>query len=190
MDSELRDLREQLRRGQISRREFVARALALGMTASSIGLVLHNAAPSLAAGARRPALSPRRGGTLRAADPGPTPGGLDAATQQDTATIGICHNIYNFLVRLTPKVPQIPYPDLATGWSTTPDGLTWTFPLHKGVKFHSGKPLTAADVLYSLNRSKGPGPGGAPLLPNIARMGGRDPSPGVMQVKAPPRHLP
>ncbi|HKC76593.1 MAG TPA: ABC transporter substrate-binding protein, partial [Chloroflexota bacterium] len=175
MDSELRDLWEQFRRGQISRREFVARALALGMTASSIGLVLHNTAPSLAAGARGPALSPRRGGTLRVADPGPTPGGLDPATQQDTATIGICHNIYNFLVRLTPHVPQIPYPDLATGWSTTPDGLTWTFPLHKGVKFHSGKTLTAADVIYSLNRIKVTGLGGAPLLANITKMEARDP---------------
>jgi peptide/nickel transport system substrate-binding protein len=190
MDSELRDLREQLRRGQISRREFVARALAIGMTASSIGLLLHNAAPSLAAGARGPALSPGRGGTLRAADPGPTPGGLDPATQQDTATIGICHNIYNFLVRLTPHVPQIPYPDLATGWSTTPDGLTWTFPLHKGVRFHSGKTLTAADVIYSLNRIKVTGLGGAPLLANITKMEARDPYTVVMHVKAPTPDLP
>ena len=60
MDSELSDLWEQLRRGQISRREFVARAFALGMTASSIGLLLHTTAPAVAAGAHGPALSPRR----------------------------------------------------------------------------------------------------------------------------------
>jgi peptide/nickel transport system substrate-binding protein len=37
-------------------------------------------------------------------------------------------------------------PDLATGWSWSEDGLTLTFPLHQGVKWHDDKPFSAADV--------------------------------------------
>jgi peptide/nickel transport system substrate-binding protein len=37
-------------------------------------------------------------------------------------------------------------PDLATGWSWNEDGTELTFPLRQGVKWHDGKPFTAADV--------------------------------------------
>jgi len=168
MDDEFKELWSRFRGGQVTRRDFVRQGLALGMTASALGLLLHNAAPALAADTRRAPASPRKGGVLKVADPGPTPGGLDPAVQTDTATIGICHNIYNFLVRVDTHL--IPYPDLATTWSTSRDGLTWTFPLHKGVRFHSGKPLTADDVIYSLNRIKTLGLGGATNLKPIARM--------------------
>lgn len=39
--------------------------------------------------------------------------------------------------------------DLAESWSTSDDGLTWTFNLHRGVKFHDGEELTADDVVYT-----------------------------------------
>ncbi len=39
--------------------------------------------------------------------------------------------------------------DLAESWSTSDDGLTWTFNLHQGVKFHDGQELTADDVVYT-----------------------------------------
>lgn len=42
--------------------------------------------------------------------------------------------------------------DLASSWEVSPDGLTWTFHLNKGVKFHSGKELTAKDVKASYDR--------------------------------------
>jgi peptide/nickel transport system substrate-binding protein len=40
-------------------------------------------------------------------------------------------------------------PDLATSYSHTPDGLTWTFHLRHGVKWADGKPFTSADVAYN-----------------------------------------
>src|SRR5919198_574291 len=98
MDDAITGLLEQLKAGQISRRDFVQKGMALGMTASSLGLLLHKAAPALAATAREMPQA-RRGGTLRATIDGPT-GGLDPALQQDTATIAICHNIYDFVVRV------------------------------------------------------------------------------------------
>jgi len=43
-------------------------------------------------------------------------------------------------------------PGLAEFWKSSRDGLTWTFTLRKGVRFHHGRELTADDVVYSLTR--------------------------------------
>ncbi|HXJ84327.1 MAG TPA: ABC transporter substrate-binding protein [Candidatus Methylomirabilis sp.] len=43
-------------------------------------------------------------------------------------------------------------PALAQFWKASRDGLTWTFTLRKGVKFHHGREVTAEDVVYSLTR--------------------------------------
>jgi len=40
-------------------------------------------------------------------------------------------------------------PRLATGWEGSPDGLSVTFKLREGVKWHDGKPFTSADVAFS-----------------------------------------
>jgi peptide/nickel transport system substrate-binding protein len=45
-------------------------------------------------------------------------------------------------------------PRLATSWTVSPDGTTYTFKLRSGVKFTSGNPLTANDVRFSLRRLK------------------------------------
>ncbi|MBN1284021.1 MAG: ABC transporter substrate-binding protein [Anaerolineae bacterium] len=41
--------------------------------------------------------------------------------------------------------------DLAESWEISEDGLTWTFHLHQGVKWHDGEELTADDVVFSFN---------------------------------------
>ncbi|HYM91457.1 MAG TPA: ABC transporter substrate-binding protein, partial [bacterium] len=45
-------------------------------------------------------------------------------------------------------------PGLAEKWAISPDGKTYTFTLRPGVRFHSGKPLTATDVKFTLERWK------------------------------------
>jgi peptide/nickel transport system substrate-binding protein len=42
-------------------------------------------------------------------------------------------------------------PEIATDWSVSDDGLTWTLNIRDDVVFHDGTPLTAEDVAYSLN---------------------------------------
>jgi peptide/nickel transport system substrate-binding protein len=58
--------------------------------------------------------------------------------------------VYNRLVDIDDNFNVLP--ELATEWSVSPDGLTWTFKLRSGVKFHSGKDFTSADVVYSFKR--------------------------------------
>src|SRR6266852_5838894 len=65
-------------------------------------------------------------------------------------------NIYDNLM----DYGQLDYsgtPRLATSWSHTPDGLTWTYHIRKGVKWSDGVPLTAADVAYTFTRDIQPG---------------------------------
>ena len=52
------------------------------------------------------------------------------------------------LLRTNPLTGDLE-PRLATSWTGTPDGLTWTFTLRPDVKFSDGVPFTAADVLFT-----------------------------------------
>ncbi|MBI4278072.1 MAG: ABC transporter substrate-binding protein [Armatimonadetes bacterium] len=62
-------------------------------------------------------------------------------------------SIYNGLVRYVPGKADLE-PDLATRWTLSPDGLTYTFSLRKGVKFHKGfGEFTAEDVKFSYERA-------------------------------------
>jgi len=45
-----------------------------------------------------------------------------------------------------------PTPDLASEWSTSPDGKVWTFTIREGMKWSDGEPLTANDIAYTYNR--------------------------------------
>ncbi len=42
-------------------------------------------------------------------------------------------------------------PEIADSWETSPDGLTWTFKIHPGMKWQDGEPVTAADVAFTYN---------------------------------------
>ncbi|MSQ07462.1 MAG: ABC transporter substrate-binding protein [Dehalococcoidia bacterium] len=57
--------------------------------------------------------------------------------------------IHGFLFSDNEKRDTIP--GIASQWSLSPDGKTWTFTIRKGVKFHNGAELTAEDVNWSLN---------------------------------------
>lgn len=45
-------------------------------------------------------------------------------------------------------------PGLAESWSSSEDGLTWTYELREGLRWSDGEPLTAGDVAYTINRSR------------------------------------
>jgi peptide/nickel transport system substrate-binding protein len=74
----------------------------------------------------------------------------DPAVGNDQSdTIAMVH-LYDPL--LYPDLQGEPAPHLAAAWTVSDDGLEYTFTLRGDVKFHSGNPLTAEDVVYSMKR--------------------------------------
>jgi len=95
--------------------------------------------------------TPRRGGVLLAVI-GADPPSLDPHQESTFANIELVAPLYSTLLQLDPyHYPKI-IGDLATEWKLSPDGLTYTFKIHPGVKFHDGSPLTAADVKASYDK--------------------------------------
>ena len=83
-------------------------------------------------------------------------GEIDPSKATDYNDTVLMTNIYDTLVFPKAGGPGVE-PLLATEWTT--DGKTYTFKLRDGVKFHSGNPLTADDVVFSLNRMVAMGQG-------------------------------
>src|SRR5438552_6094343 len=80
--------------------------------------------------------------------------------EESTITAGIpMMGVFNNLVVFDQHVPQNSLasivPDLATEWRWSEDGKELSFPLRRGVKWHDGKPFTAADVKCTWDRLRG-----------------------------------
>lgn len=75
---------------------------------------------------------------------------LDTHLTTQTVALEVTRNIYETLV--TQNAKQQPVPMLAESIDKSDDGLTYTFHLRKGVKFHNGKEMKAEDVTASMNR--------------------------------------
>lgn len=129
------------------------------------GLAVATPRPAAAAPTPAPAATPvvareqaRYGGAIAAY------ASSDAATidlHQDTSmrTQEKMDSVYNKLVMWDQlRLPEhIAVGDLAETWTTSKDGLEWTFKLRPGpVRWHDGKPLTAEDVRFSLDRVRNP----------------------------------
>jgi peptide/nickel transport system substrate-binding protein len=136
----------ELQRGA-SRRDVLAMLVAGGMQATLAGTVA-----TLATAAH--AQSPRKGGRIKVA--GATSAvsdTLDPAKLANGTDYARGFMFYNGLTSLDGSLT--PQPALAEEFSTR-DARTWVFKLRKGVTFHDGKPLTPADVVFSMMRHKNP----------------------------------
>jgi peptide/nickel transport system substrate-binding protein len=100
-------------------------------------------------GAGDAALAQKAGGILKMYTPD-SPASMSILEEATVFAIGPMMGVFNNLVMYDQHVPQNSLasivPDLATGWSWNEDGTALTFALHQGVKWHDGKPFTAADV--------------------------------------------
>ncbi|MGO6705411.1 ABC transporter substrate-binding protein [Rhizobium leguminosarum] len=86
---------------------------------------------------------------------------LDPAIGYDWVNWSMIKSLYSRLMDYAPGTPN-PVPSLADSFTVSPDGLTYTFKLHKGVKFSNGREVVASDVKYSIERAVDPktqGPG-------------------------------
>ncbi len=96
------------------------------------------------------AQKPNYGGTLTislAAEPS----GLDPTTNPSAAIKRVVHyNILEALLKVDRNGKVVPA--LAKSYAMSKDGKEYTFTLHPGIKFHDGKPCTAEDVKFSIER--------------------------------------
>jgi len=77
-------------------------------------------------------------------------GDIDPAVANDYTQNLAAYNMYDNLVTQSPNGTLIP--SLASSWTISPDGTTYTFTLNQGVNFHSGNVLNASDVVFSAQR--------------------------------------
>jgi peptide/nickel transport system substrate-binding protein len=75
---------------------------------------------------------------------------IDPAIGEDFCSEDAHTNLYDPLVWPAPGGGVIPW--IATNWTISNDGLTYTFSIQKGVQFHDGGNLTAWDVAFSMIR--------------------------------------
>ncbi|WP_118133110.1 ABC transporter substrate-binding protein [Oceanicella sp. SM1341] len=142
MTKELEHLGRQVVRGTISRRHFMGRAAALGLTATSAGTLLGSVAR---------AADPVMGGLLKAGMVGgESTNSLDPATFLSQVPFVFGQTWGEKIVEVGPTGEL--EPRIAEEWGASSDAKTWTFKMRDGVEFHNGKTVTAQDVFDTLDR--------------------------------------
>ena len=129
---------------------------------------------------------PARGGTLRF-----------LVEQEPTTLVTIAHTA-GASTRISPKVTEglltygfdfKPQPALATEWSASPDGLTYSIKLRPGVKWHDGHDFTAADVAYSIDLLKKFHPRGRATFASVTQVDTPDPLTAIIRLSKPAPYL-
>ncbi len=144
--TELEYWTQQVKKGRISRREFIGRAAALGISTALISSMLARA--GLAA-------EPKRGGSAKfGLAHGATSDTGDPAAYPDTATqVPFWGSMSDGLTEVDAK-GNITL-DLCESMEAAENAKSWIFKLRKGVTFHNGKDLTADDVIASYRHHMG-----------------------------------
>ncbi len=116
---------------------------------------------SAAKPAGQPATQPNAQSTVQSAPSGgeldqlwDDPPTLDPQLASDVSAGTIVEEVFSGLVTLDRNLKVVP--DLATGWTVSPDKMTYTFSINPAATFQDGKPVTAQDFKYSFERAADP----------------------------------
>jgi peptide/nickel transport system substrate-binding protein len=155
------------RAGRGSRPEFLRRGTVIGMSVPLLGFLASacgtgsksesgggggGGGNAVQAGGKQVEVRP--GGTLKLGmSPGPSTE-IDPLKVADEGGLGIMSQTGEFLAFSDDKLKL--QPRLAESWKPSENGQVWTFKIRQGVKFHDGKPMTAADVAASINALSDP----------------------------------
>lgn len=114
---------------------------------------------------------------------------LDPQKGSDLATTRIAQDQFEGLTRL--NAYGLAEPGLATGWSASPDGLSWRFPLRPGLRFSDGRPITPATfaAVFARLRHEGTASPNASLFADLESVTA-DQHSVLMQLRAPMPSLP
>lgn len=128
------------------------RIVALALAVALVGVSLTGCG-SKASDNAAPA-APKASDTLIYAQ-GAEPRGLDPALVDDGESAKVMINIYDGLLKYNKDSTKVE-PSLAKSWTVSPDGLTYTFNLQEGVKFHDGTDFDADAVKFNIDRQLPP----------------------------------
>lgn len=125
------------------------RIVALALAVALVGVSLTGCAPK-----ENSNTAPKASDTLIYAQ-GAEPRGLDPAMVDDGESAKVMINIYDGLLKYNKDSTKVE-PSLAKSWDVSPDGLTYTFHLQEGVKFHDGTDFDAEAVKFNIDRQLPP----------------------------------
>src|SRR5262245_16832423 len=137
----------------ISRRDLIAQGGAAGVAAALAEVI-----PARAAGTRFVFANESDYDTV------------DPHAAFDVGRVAVRLNLYDGLMRWQGNPAKLE-PWIAESYDIAPDGMTYTFKLRKGVKFHDGSEVKAGDVVYSLERILALGKGAASLFKSMIEPG-------------------
>ncbi|AXI47515.1 peptide ABC transporter substrate-binding protein [Sulfitobacter sp. SK012] len=145
MNDQLKFLSSKVTKGLMTRREFVGRAAALGVTAAVANTMLSDAAKADGHA------TPKRGGMLRvASDGGESTNTQDPALTASEVPLNNLRAWGETLVEVTEN-GEIDY-RMAESVEASADAKQWVFKIRKGIPFSNGKDMTAEDVLKTMER--------------------------------------
>src|SRR5438876_6900651 len=132
--------------------------------------------------AGQPAAELKKGGSLKVAILGEPPA-LDIMFTTATVTRNTAWHMFETLY--APNSKMEPQPLLAEKGDVSADAKTWTFSLRKGIQFHNGKEMKAADVVASLTRWGAMGARGQVIANRLETISAKDDYTVVMTFKEP-----
>lgn len=153
----VRTLKERLAEGRIDRREFLRTSTLLGLSAGAAYAFAGKIAGEPVARSARAAMP--KGGHIRI---GMRVKEVDSPHTFDWAEkSNVCRQVCEYLSKTGHDNVTRPY--LLERWEASDDLRTWTLVLRDGVKWHSGRPLTADDVIWNFKHVLDPETGSSVL---------------------------
>lgn len=140
-NANLPEIIDQFKRKEISRRDFMKHASALGMSAAAVYGFAGGAPVAHAA-------TPVKGGTFKV--------NMQLQDLKDPQTLSwiegsnVARGVYEYLTHYSDDAVVKPY--LAESWKVSDDGLKFDIFLRKGIKWSNGDEFTADDVIHNFNR--------------------------------------
>ena len=135
-------LRDDLKKGKISRREFLRYSCLLGLSVTAAGQIAGLAFP------RKAAAAVKRGGVLKVAAP------VHKVTHPaQFSWISPSNQLRQVAEYLTyTDANNVTHPYLLDNWLASDDLKTWTLNLKKGIKHNNGDEFNADDVIFTMNQ--------------------------------------
>ena len=139
--------------GRISRRDFIRRGSVVGISLPLLGAIVSACGSSSSSPSSTPSSTGKGGATIKVGLVTPT-AAINPLTVADGGGLVMLAQTGEYLNLSTQTLALKPV--LAESWTPNAAGDVWTFKIRQGVKFHDGKALTAADVVYTYKLQSNP----------------------------------